>query len=134
MLHLYDRATTAHALTLDLDPLLRALLEKWLVHTLTADSDLSDDTEYLIVEQGDTEADVIRHINFSPMIEPIDGRRYGTSGFHPFWDRLEHNAGWYEMVVTFGSAFALILLISDTNDACPDLVALCGQYAREQKG
>lgn len=128
MLHLYDRATSAHALTLDLDPRLRRLLTKWIVHTLTADFDLSNDSEYLVVEPSDTEAEIVRHINFSPLVEPIDGIRYGETGFHPFWDRLEHHAGWYEMVVTFGSTFALVLLISDANVGSPDLIALCSQY------
>ena len=77
MLHLYDRATMAHALTLDLDPQLHRLLAERIA---ALGEELIDCTEYLIVELGDTEADIVRHIGFSPLVEPIDGARFGEPG------------------------------------------------------
>lgn len=87
MLHFYDRATIARALML---PNLPAPLRE----RMTALSDdLIDWTEYLVIEPSDTEKDIIRHVGFSPLVEPIDGARYGTPGFHPHWDWLADHGG-----------------------------------------
>lgn len=129
MLHLYNRATMARALTLDLDPQLRSLLAARIAALVTADYDLTDHTEYLIVEPGDAEADVIRHVGFTPLVEPLDGARFGSAGFHPSWDWFGDHAGWYEMIVTFGSTFAYVLFIRDADGVDPDLLSLCHHYA-----
>lgn len=124
MLHFYDRATMADALTLPLEPQLKALLAGRITGLR---EDLIDWTEYLVVEPGDTEADIIRHVGFSPLVEPIDGARFGEPGFYPHWDWLVDHGGWFEMVVTFGSAFAYILLIGGVRG--DDLEALCRRHA-----
>ena len=126
MIHLYDRATIARALTLDLDPTLRHLLAER-IGALT--DELLDCTEYLIVEPGDTEDDIIRAVGFSPLVEPVDGARHGETGFHPHWDLLADRGGWFELIETFGSTFAYILLIRDADGVSPDLLALCRTYA-----
>lgn len=126
MLHLYDRATMAHALTLDLYPTLLRLLKDRIGALGEA---LFDWTEYLVVESGDTEADIIRHVGFSPLVEPIDGRRFGEPGFHPHWDWLTNQNGWFEMIVTFGSTFAYVLLIQDSEGVPSDITTLCRTYA-----
>lgn len=121
MLHFYDRETIAHALTLNLESTLRRLLHERIARL---GDDLIDHTEFLVVQPGDTEADIIRHVGFSPMIEPIEGKRFGREGFHPFWDWLADHGGWFEMVVTFGSTFAYVLFIgNDTTDS--NLAHLC---------
>lgn len=122
MLHFYDRATIAHALTLDLEPTLRRLLHKRIG---ALGDDLIDHTEFLVVQPGDTEADIVRHVGFSPMIEPIDGKRFEHEGFHPFWDWLADHGGWFEMIVTFGSTFAYVLFIADGQD---ELQRMCRRF------
>lgn len=129
MLHLHDRATMARALTLDLDPKLHALLAERIGAFSKADYDLTDYTEFLIVQAGDTEAAIHNRIGFSPLVEPIDGVRFGHRGFHPFWDWLTDHGGWFEMIVTFGSSFAYVLFIQDADEVLPDLLALCRVYA-----
>lgn len=129
MLHLYDRATMAHALTLDLDPRLHCLLSERIAALRTGYGDLTDWTEFLIVEPGDTEVDIIRHVGFSPLIEPTDGGRYGTPGFHPHWDLLADRGGWFELVFTFGSTFAYVLLVEDCLQTDGALVEACRRYA-----
>jgi len=126
MLHLYDRATMVHALTLDLYPTLLRLLKDRIGALGEA---LIDWTEYLVVESGDTEADIIRHVGFSPLVEPIDGRLFGEPGFHPHWDWLTDQNGWFEMIVTFGSTFAYVLLIQDSEGVPSDITTLCRTYA-----
>ena len=125
MLHLYDRATMAHALMLDLDPKLRALLATRIADLVTPDGDLTDWTEYLIVEPDDTEEDIVRTIGFSPLVEPIAGARFGSPGFEPHWDWLSDHGGWFELIETFGSSFAYVLLIKDGPGM---LSALCRTY------
>ncbi len=129
MLHLHDRATMAHALTLDLDPRLHSLLSKRIAALRTTYGDLTDFTEFLIVEADDTEDDIVRNIGFSPLIEPITGARYGESGFEPGWEYLADRGGWFEMIVTFGSTFAYVLFIADDDSACSELTALCWNFA-----
>ena len=126
MLHFYDRAGFARALTLNLDPTLHRLLAER-IGALT--ENLIDYTEYLVVQPGDTEDDIVRHIGFSPLIEPIDGIRYGQLGFTPYWDWLADRGGWFEMIVTFGSAFAYILLIEDKEGVLTDLRRLCRKHS-----
>lgn len=123
MLHFYDRAGFARALTLDLDPNLHRLL----VQRIGAlDEDLIDYTEYLVVGAEDTEEDVQRVIGFSPLVEPIEGFRFGESGFQPGWDNLLAHDGWFEMTISFGSTFAYVLLIDAGNAT---FNTLCGLYA-----
>ncbi len=129
MLHFHDRATIAHALTLDLEPTLRRLLRERIA---ALGEDLIDWTEYLVIELSDTEADIIRHIGFSPLVEPVEGIRFGQQGFHPLWDWLTDHGGWFEMVVTFGSTFAYVLLIADDRSDCLELAEMCRRYSRDR--
>lgn len=113
MLHLHDRATMADALTTDLNPSLRRLLAARIQALKTLDYDLTDSTEILVIEHGDTEEQIVEHIGFSPFTNPIDGMRFNEEGFHPFWDWTADHDGWLEMIITFGSTFAYIILIAD---------------------
>ena len=133
MLHLYNRATMARAVTLDLDPHLHQLLKARIDCLTTADFDITDDTEFVVVQPGDSEADIMRHIGFSPFIEPINGARLGGCGFHPFWDWLGDHTGWFEMIVTFGSTFAYVLFIHDAEGTLPELRTMCRRYAGSSK-
>jgi len=109
------------------DPRLRALLERSFASMHTPHGDLTDDTEWLVVEPGDTEEDIIREIGFSPLVEEIDGTRFGSPDFHPSWDHIAMHEGYYEAIWTFGSTFAYILFIPDVEGL---LLALCREYAR----
>lgn len=129
MLHLHDRASMAHALTLDLDPRLHDLLVEWGQSLTSGDHDLTDDTEILVIQPGDSEGDIIRCIGLSPLIEPIEGIRYGHTGFHAYWDWLaDRGYGWFEMIVSFGSTFCCILLIQDEDGTLPELRRMCRDH------
>lgn len=127
MLHFYDRATMAHALTLDLNPQLHRLLSDRIA---ALGEDLIDWTEYLVVEPGDTEPDIIRHIGLSPFVEPIDGTRFGEPGFEPGWDWLDAHEGYWEFVFTFGSTFACIVFVTDDEGVSSDILRLCRSFSR----
>lgn len=129
MIHLYDRASIEGALTLDLAPELRALLAERVAGLDTEHGDLTDWTEFLVVEPGDTEADVVRAVGFSPLVDPIDGLRFGHPDFQPGLDLLADRGGWFEAIYTFGSTFAYVLLVSDADGVDPALRRLCRTYA-----
>ena len=129
MIHLIDRADFARASSLNLKPHLRRALLDSIAVLAAGDHDLTDWTEFLIVQPGDTEEAIVQAIGFSPLVEPIDGARFGQPGFAPGWDTLLNRSGWFEMIVTFGSTFAYILLIEDSEGVQADLLALCRRYA-----
>ena len=126
MLHFYDRAGFARALTLDLDSNLRRLLADR-IGALTEEP--IDCTEYLVVQPGDTEADIVHQIGLSPLIEPMDGIRYGAPGFRPHWDWLSLRDGWFEMIKTFGSSFAYVVFIEDDDRIKRELLEMCRRHA-----
>lgn len=126
MLHFYDRAGFARALTLNLDAKLHRLLAER-IGALT--EELIDCTEYLVVQPGDTEANIIRYIGQSPLIDPMDGIRFGEPGFQPHWDWLAEHDGWFEMIKTFGSAFAYVLFIENSEAMEEPLLAMCRSFA-----
>ncbi len=131
MMHFYDRADFARALSLDLDPRLHALLAER-IGNLT--EDLIDYTEYLVVEPGDTEADIVRHIGLSPLIEPMDGIRFGEPGFRPHWDYLAAHDGWFELIFTFGSTFAYVVFVQDVEGGPAELRKMFRIYAEPRFG
>ena len=124
MLSLSDAASIDAALTTQLDPRLRVMIEQRLASA--RDNGLADMTHIVVVQAGDTEADIVAEIGWSPLVNPIDGRRFGEPGFVAPWDWLQRHAGWHEMVVTVGnSGFAFILFIEDAPDTDPELLELC---------
>ncbi|WP_288487116.1 hypothetical protein [uncultured Novosphingobium sp.] len=129
MISIFNRAAMARVLTLDLAPQLRCLLERRFASLVTPWGDLTDWTEWIILEPGDGEDDIVCEVGFSPLIEPIDGARFGTTGFRPFWDHLDHEGGHFVMIQSFGSTFAYVLIIPDDDGIFPELLALCRQYA-----
>lgn len=129
MISIFNRAAMARILTLDLAPQLRRLLERRFASILTPWGDLTDWTEWIILEPGDGEDDVVRDVGFSPLVELIDGARFGTKGFRPFWDNLDREDGHFVMIQSFGSTFAYVLIVPDSDGIFPELLALCRQYA-----
>ncbi|MEP9403430.1 hypothetical protein [Sphingomonas sp. VNH70] len=129
MITIYDRAAMARVLMLDIDPQLRRLLERRFAALITPWGDLTDWTEWIILEPGDEESDIVREVGFSPLVEPVDGARFGTAGFQPFWDHLDLEHSHFLMIQSFGSIFGYVLIIPDAEGILPELLALCRQYA-----
>ncbi len=51
-----------------------------------ASTGLLDLTLLLVVEAGDTEESIVEAAGFSPLVNPIDGIRWGSPGFHRHHD------------------------------------------------
>lgn len=129
-MHSYDnRAAIEAAPAKHFDPRLqRLLLERIDLYRTT---ELLDRTHLLVVEPGDIEEAIVDAIGFSPLVNPIDGVRFGSDDFQPYWDGpVWRHDGWYELVITVGNAgFAFILLIADADGVVPALLDLCRTHA-----
>jgi hypothetical protein len=126
MIHIYDDATLANALAGDLHSDLRELLATRIAQL---GEELAAETEWLVVQPGDTEDDIIRAIGFSPLVEPIDGLRYPEFQ-QGGWDWILAHDRYFEVQFTFGSTFAYMLLVEDADGVIPDLRELCREHAR----
>jgi len=126
MIVVHDRASAARALALPLPPPLRAALLAEVALMTRGEHDLTDDTDLLLVEPGDTESEVALEVGFSPLVDPLSGLRHGQHGFAPGWDWLSRHDGYYRLVFAFGGGHAAIIIVPD--DADPALLALCRAY------
>jgi hypothetical protein len=127
MLTFNDAAAIALAPThASIDPALQRLIADR-VHDWAA-TDLLDLTHLMIVQPGDTEQDIIDRVAFSPLVNPLDGERWGTKAFTPHWDWLEAHGSWFELMVTYGDGFACFLFIPDSEGVDPELRKLCHAY------
>lgn len=118
---IHDRPSAARALASTLDPPMRAALEAELALLTSGEHDLTDWTDIIVVQRGDTEEAIQREAGFSPFVDPLLGRRFDEPGFEPGWDHLSLRGGVFRLVFTFGSTFATILLIPNDDGPLADL-------------
>ena len=113
------------------DPVLRHLIET----TITA---LSEDYPYdpgelgyfLIVEPGDTIAELDAQIGFSILANRWTGIRFDAPGYTQHFEVLDEHAGYFEMVfVTDDTGLGVEIFIGQVAGIDPDLIAMCQQYA-----
>ncbi len=91
---------------------------------------LLDLTHLVIIEVGDTDASIIKEIGFSPLVNPLDGQRYGVDGFVLPFDYLKDHGGWFELFVTVGNdGFAFHLFVRNCEGVDPELLAMCRAHA-----
>lgn len=131
MISLYDRTSFERVASLCAKPDLKRLLTARIAGFQGDGYDLTKLTHILVIEPGDTEPDIIEEIGLSPLVNAIDGVRYGDPAFVPTWDWLSDLGGWFELILTVGnSGFAYILLIQDADGVDPALLALCREHCR----
>lgn len=129
-MHSYENCAAIEAApAMRVEPQLQRLLFERI--ELYRSADLLDRTHILVIEPGDTEQAIIDAINFSPLVDPLDGVRYGSADFQPSWDGpVWRHDGWYELIITAGNdGFAFILLIADADGVLPELLDLCRTHA-----
>ena len=132
MIIIHDHASAVRVLAGNLDAPIRAAVEAELLLLTGGDHDLTNETDVVVVQQGDTEADIIREAGFSPLVDQITGIRFDQSGFEPAWDLLTLSGGVFRMVVTYGSTFATILLVPDADGIEPTLLALFRSHTQPE--
>lgn len=129
MILIHDRPSAARAMASDLEPPMRAALAAELALLTGGEHDLTDWTDIIVVQPGDTELAIAREAGFSPLCDPLSNARFGEPAFEPGWDHLSTRDGVHRLVFTFGSTHATILLVPDDDRILPDLLALCRRHA-----
>lgn len=127
MISIYDEDTRCAALARDLGDELRAAINTHLDRA--SKNDLRDMTYLLVVEPTDTDAAIEQELGFSPLVCPFDRHHWRDPRFVPQWAWLDHQRGWYELIITVGnSGFAYILLVAGSADATSDLASMCRHF------
>jgi hypothetical protein len=130
----FDNAKAiARAPRLVTDPKLQNLLcdriKDW------AEAGLMNLTHLALIEVGDTEASIMEALGFSPLANPLDGKRYGTNGFVLPFDMLMDHDGYFELIMTVGNdGFSFVLFVRDRDGVEPQLRAMCRAYASPAQG
>lgn len=86
MLNLPDRDSQLAVLHQPLEPNLKRLLQGRVRDAAVLG--LADLTHLVVIEPGDSEADIVEAIGFSPLVSRLDGVRH-----QPDWDWIEKHEG-----------------------------------------
>ncbi|MFC3714326.1 hypothetical protein ACFOMD_17285 [Sphingoaurantiacus capsulatus] len=99
MLSLRNGAAVSRALSSDIDPELRALIARRVDQLQGYGAeDIGELVHFLVVEPGDTVEAVRAELGFSPLVNFVDGSRYGEPGWTPSWEVAEQHGDWFEIV------------------------------------
>ncbi|WP_447750837.1 hypothetical protein [Sphingopyxis fribergensis] len=119
MIDLPDLDAILVALRSPLAPDLHALIASRLEDAFACD--LADLTHILVIQPGNTEAQIINAIGFSPLVSRMDGNR-----LQPDWDYIEPHPGWWELIYTVGdTGFAFLVFVERADGIIPELLKLC---------
>ncbi len=89
----------------------------------------------ILIEPGDTLADLDGEFNGGFLINQFSGRRFGEYGFRPCFETLEEHPTLYDMVFCEGDAgFCLEVIVPKTDGIDARLLNLCAQFATEAPG
>lgn len=87
-------------------------------------------THLLVVGPHDSERAIVEAVGFSPLVNPIDGARFGSPQFHPHHDWLERHGGWTELTFCIGNdGWACVMFVQDAEGTDPELLSLCRAYS-----
>jgi len=87
-------------------------------------------THVVIIEVGDTDAAINEDLGFSPLVNALDGKRYGMEGFVLPFDYIEDHGGWFELFVTVGNdGFAFVVFVRNREGVDPELLGMCRAHA-----
>ena len=99
---------------------------------LSAEETLADIGEFIIIEPGDTIADLEEASGCSIITNLFDRLHFGEPDFVPNHEWLEHHPEQhcYEMVfIMTGDGYFTVFLIPDDPGIDPDLLSLCREYS-----
>ncbi len=131
MLSLYDTVSMDFALSCPLDPFLKQLLLKRLdMLSEYSDFDLSELAHFVIVEPGDTMTTIEVELGFSPLVNFVDGAKYGDADFTPSWEWMIAHGPWFESVFARSdSGVGICLMVPNRPDVEPKLLELFQTFA-----
>ena len=112
------------------DPALRHLI-KATIAALSEDEpfDAAVLGYFLIVEPGDTVADLDAQIGFSILANRWTGIRFDAPGYTQHFEVLDEHAGYFEMVFILSDDGYGIEVFVPKRGVAPELLAMCERYA-----
>jgi hypothetical protein len=132
---LLDEEDFVCALDSWLDQELVQLLRLRLAFYAEYEEPLSGLFKLILIEPGDTLADLDGEFNGAFLINHFSGRRYGDPRFKPAFEVLEEHPTFYDMVFCEGDAgFGVEVIVPKTDGIDARLLSLCAQFATEAPG
>ena len=106
------------------------LLQDRLAFYAEYEEPLADLYKLILIEPGDTLADLDVEFNGAFLINHYSGRRYGDSGFKPAFEVLEDYPGFYAMLFCEGDGgFGIEVIVPKASDIDAGLQSVCAQFA-----
>jgi hypothetical protein len=125
-----NNADMDRALVSLLDPALRRLLTLRRDQLAEDGLDLDEIVHIIIVQSGDTLAEVEAEAGVAIATNLVDGSRLGDPEFEPLFETVTRKDGWLEAVmITSDSGFGLVLFVPDTIDVDPAISLLLRRHA-----
>ena len=130
MIIIRDTASMQFALSCSLDNgLKQLLLDRLDVLRDFSDFDLSELAHFIIVEPGDHLATIEEELGFSPLVNFVDGARFGDPAFTPSFEWIMSDGHWIQMVFALSdSGFGINLIVQNCLSVDPILIAFCNVY------
>lgn len=128
MLSLRNGAAVSRALSSDIDPELRALIARRVEELAGYGAeDIGELVHFLVVEPGDTIEAIEAELGFSPLVNFVNGARFGDPGFTPSWELAERRGSWFELVfVLSDDGFGWVVLVAEAAELASTLEIYCG--------
>jgi hypothetical protein len=106
------------------------LLQSRLAFYAEYEEPLGDLYKLILVELGDTLADLDDEFDGAFLINHYSGRRYGDLGFKPAFEVLEEYPGFYAMLFCEGDGgFGIEVIVHKSIGIDTRLLSLCAQFA-----
>jgi hypothetical protein len=113
------------------DPAIRSLAEQRFVDICDGD-DYDEDVHgfMIVVEAGDSVADLERESSCPILCSPYNALRFGDAAFRPCFEVLEEHEACYELVyVISDGGFGVVIFIPTAPVIDPELLSFCSAYA-----
>jgi hypothetical protein len=109
---------------------LAQLLQSRLSFYAEYEEPLPDLYKLILIEPGETLADLDSEFDGAFLINHYSGRRYGDPAFKPAFEVLEEYPGFYAMLFCEGDGgFGVEVIVPKSTDIDPRLLNLCSQFA-----
>jgi hypothetical protein len=110
--------------------LCQLLIDRLTFYAEYEDLELSELFKLILIEPGDTLADLDAEFNGRLLVNHFSGRRFGDDGFRPCFETLEEHTTFYDMVFCEGDAGVCVeVIVPKTDGIDARLLSLCAQYA-----
>jgi hypothetical protein len=129
MLSIRDEASLSRALELPIDNQIKRLLRKRRTE-LGYEFDLTELAHFVVMQAGDSLAELEQVLSFSVFQNPADGSRVGDPDFTPGWEWIEdHGSAWEFVFIMDDSGFGHVVIAPKQQGISPELLNFCRQYA-----